>query len=522
MISLAHSFRRLADVYFPLFVSHVWSSTIFLLLVLAVIFLIRGRLTASARFSLCLIGILKFAIPSAAIAPWVRLVFSSSSAGPLKVPLQFLGGAFPVNQPLTGPALWPAAATAIWLTVAMALIARHALIRHRLVALSIHTAVPPQTREAEALTRARRRLRIRQAIDIVRSALPEAPAVLRILRPLIVLPAAGCDDLSDEELESLLSHECAHIARHDNLIARIESVICALFWFHPLIWIAQRITVIERERACDEAVADSAERRETYLAALTKFCHASIAPRLPGVSCMATAKLKERMDHVMKYPALKAQAPSPKRVALLATSALILFTAVSGIVGTDKAFAGGTAKGDEAYAVKITAMRAGGSIVLQSAVTNNKTHQIVGAPKVTLDDTRRANMKISEAGVDVTFEVRPDSGDRIAVDVTIEKEGEIVQRNTLVVAPSEAPTAETSSNYTGQPISLDLKDADLRDVIGTFGKITGLEMRIDDSVQGKVSVNWHNVPWDQAFDSLLKDNGLTYRIESKTIIVSKK
>jgi type IV pilus assembly protein PilQ len=62
----------------------------------------------------------------------------------------------------------------------------------------------------------------------------------------------------------------------------------------------------------------------------------------------------------------------------------------------------------------------------------------------------------------------------------------------------------------------------LRDVIGTFGRITGMAMQVDDSVQGKVSVSWHNVPWDQAFDSLLKDNGLTYRIEGKTIHVSKK
>src|SRR5207245_10313599 len=104
-------------------------------------------------------------------------------------------------------------------------------------------------------------------------------------------------------------------------------------------------------------------------------------------------------------------------------------------------------------------------------------------------------MKISGAGVNVTFEVRPDSGDRIAVDVTIEKEGEVVQRNTLAIAPSETQTQETSTNYTGQPISLDLKDADLRDVIGIFGKLTGFETRIDDSLEGKVPVNWHNVPW---------------------------
>src|SRR5207253_4236785 len=420
-----------------------------------------------------------------------------------------------------GGGRWPVVIMTTWLLIALALILRYAITRHRLIMLSVRTAAPPQPREVEALARACRRLGSRKSIDIARSALPEAPAVLRILRPLIVLPSGGCDDLSDEELESLLSHECAHVARHDNLIARIESVVCGLFWFHPLIWIAQRITVIERERACDEMVTDSSEEREIFLAALTKFCHAEIAPRLPGVSCMATARLKERMDHVMNYPTLKAQSLSTKRVAILATAALILFTVASGIVATDNAFARGTAKADEGYAVKVTATRTGASIMLQGAVSNNKTHQVVGAPKVTLADTRRASMKTSGAGVDVTFDVRPDSGDRIAVEVTIEKDGTIVQRNTLVVAPTEAQ-AETSTNYTGQPISLELKDADLRDVIGMFGKLTGFEMRIDDSIDGRVSVVWHNVPWDQAFDSLLKDNGLQYRIDGKSIIVTKK
>jgi beta-lactamase regulating signal transducer with metallopeptidase domain len=497
----------------PLALNHLWSSTIFLALVLITLALVRGRLRGSARFSLALVGILKFAIPSAVISP---LLIRTVPSTPLPIPLRALGGGFRVNSAAIGGERWPAIVMVAWLLIALAFILRHAITRHRLVALSIRTAGSAQPREVEALIRAQRRLRIRKSVDIARCALPEAPAVLRILRPLIVLPAAGCDDLSDDELESLLLHECAHIARHDNLIARIESIICALFWFHPLIWVAQRITVIERERACDEVAADSSEGREIFLAALTKFCHASIAPRLPGVSCMATAILKERMDHVMNYPTLKARALSTGRVAVAATAALILFTIASGMVTTGNAFV----KGDEPYAVKISATRVRGSVVLEGAVTSNKTHQIVGAPKVTLDDTRQATMKTSGAGVDVTFEARPDSGDRIAVDVTIEQAGKIVQRNTLVIAPSEAQ--EASAIYTGQPISLEFKDADLRDVITTFGKATGFEMRIDDSVQGRVSVVWHNVPWDQAFDSLLKDNGLKYRIDGKTIIVTKR
>ena len=526
MTSRTDDLRRFADFCFPLLVSHLWSSTLFLLLILLALLVMRRRLTAGARFSLALIGILKFAIPVALVEPVVRRLardlFGSGSRGPLEFPLQVLGGPVGIGPSSPGQSLWPAAAVAVWLTAAAALILRFALTHHRLVSLSVRTALPPRPREIDALARARRRVRVRRGIDMARSPLPEAPAVLRVFRPLVVLPAGGCDHLTGDELESLLCHECAHVARHDNLIARIESVLCAVFWFHPLIWIARRITVIERERACDEVVAGSAGERETYLAALTKFCHAAIAPGLPGVSCMATANLKERMDHVMKYAVLKAQAPSSRRVTILAASALVLFTLAAAIGGSNRALAGESKKREEPYAIRMTAVRGGELITVQGTVSDNKTQQVISAPKLTLDASRTASAKTSGSGLEVLFEVRPDGDYRLAVDVTITRDGRPVQRNTVPVTLSESEAADGAANYTGKPISLDLKDADLRDVIGTFGKLTGLEMRMDESVQGKVTVSWHNVPWDQAFDSLLKENGLTYRREGSAITVSKK
>jgi beta-lactamase regulating signal transducer with metallopeptidase domain len=492
----------------PALLAHLWSSTAFLLLMLAVVFLMRKRLTAGARFSLALIGIVKFAVPGTLVSSLLP------APDTLPITLQVLGGAFRVPPAAIAPAsVWPRVAVAVWLVVALALILRYALTRHRLIALSVRTALPPRPREVEALARARRRVGVRRSIDIARSALPEAPAVLRTFRPLLVLPAAGCDDLSDDELESLLVHECAHVARHDNLIARIESVICALFWFHPLIWIAQRVTVIERERACDEVVAASAAERETYLAALAKFCHAAIVPRLPGVSCMATAKLKERMDHVMNYPDLKAHAVSPRSVTVMAAAALVLFTVAAGIVGSDRAFAATKAG---SYALRFTATRSGTAVLVQGTVTDNSTHEVIASPNMKFESGMTASAKKSDAGIDVSVEARPNGVGRVAVDVTIDKDGQLVQRDTIILTPS----AE-EQKYSGEPISLDLENADLRDVLNNFGKVTGFEMRIDEDVQGTVSVHWHNVPWDQAFASLIKENNLSYKIEGKAIRVSR-
>ena len=364
---------------------------------------------------------------------------------------------------------------------------------------------------------------VNHSIDIARSSVPEAPAVLRTVRPLVVLPSSGCDELTDAELEALLCHECAHVRRHDNLIARIESFICALFWFHPLIWIAQRITVIERERACDEAVADSADERKTYLTALAKFCHAAIVPRLPGVSCMATSRLKERMDHVENYEKLKSQAPSPRRIAAIGFAALVAYTLFMGMTGSNRLLAiakSEIATGEEAYAIKLSATRDGDIILLQGRVTENETGKVLASPSVRLAPGSDAETITSCEDGEVRLRVRPGApNDPLMVDVVIDRKGQRVLDTSYKVAATAAPKRQ---NYRGQPITMELKDADIRDVLKTFADLTGLKMQVDDNVNAKVSVVWHNVPWDQALDEILRDNNLTWILEGNNMRVMRR
>jgi len=126
-------------------------------------------------------------------------------------------------------------------------------------------------------------------------------------------------------------------------------------------------------------------------------------------------------------------------------------------------------------------------------------------------------------GLQVTVEARPEKNDQIAVEVKVEKSGALVQKTTLPLTPSRNADGEARpSQYSGAPIDIVLKDADLRETLSTFGQISGMQMKVDEAVQGKVTVSWHNVPWDEAFETLVRENGLTYRIEKSTILVSKR
>ena len=71
--------------------------------------------------------------------------------------------------------------------------------------------------------------------------------------------------------------------------------------------------------------------------------------------------------------------------------------------------------------------------------------------------------------------------------------------------------------FNGEPISMNLKGADLTDVLATFAEITGLNMAIDPGVRGSVTVDFVDVPWDQALDIILRQNGLTYVLEGNVM-----
>ncbi len=73
--------------------------------------------------------------------------------------------------------------------------------------------------------------------------------------------------------------------------------------------------------------------------------------------------------------------------------------------------------------------------------------------------------------------------------------------------------------FTGDPISLNLKDADIKDVLRTFAQLTGLNIAVDPQVTGSVTVDFVDVPWDQALDLILRQNGLSFALEGNVMRV---
>jgi TonB family protein len=79
------------------------------------------------------------------------------------------------------------------------------------------------------------------------------PLTWGLFCPVIVLPS-GAEHWPEDRRRVVLSHELAHIARHDWLLQICAELVRALYWFHPLAWLAAARLRQESERSCDDAV----------------------------------------------------------------------------------------------------------------------------------------------------------------------------------------------------------------------------------------------------------------------------
>jgi type IV pilus assembly protein PilQ len=74
--------------------------------------------------------------------------------------------------------------------------------------------------------------------------------------------------------------------------------------------------------------------------------------------------------------------------------------------------------------------------------------------------------------------------------------------------------------YTGEPISVNLKDVDLKDFFRLIHEISGLNVVLDPNVKGTLTIVLDDVPWDQALDIVLKNNELSRQLEGNVLRIA--
>src|SRR6266849_4814281 len=87
-------------------------------------------------------------------------------------------------------------------------------------------------------------------------------------------------------------------------------------------------------------------------------------------------------------------------------------------------------------------------------------------------------------------------------------------------AQAAAPSTPVAGKYTGEPISVNLKDVDLKDFFRLIHEISGLNVVLDPAVKGSLTIVLDEVPWDQALDIVMQNNGLDKQLSGNVLRVA--
>lgn len=201
----------------------------------------------------------------------------------------------PVAASATGEA---ALLLLLWATVASILMARLMLETVRLRRVSREARRVGGGRLADAAVAAAACTGLRPVPVLLIGGETTSPMTWGLRRACVLLPH-GAAAWSHERLHSVLSHEFAHVARRDYLTQWLAQVVCALHWFNPLAWYAERCMRVERELACDDAVLAQGITAASYATALVDIARMIASRRPVAAAPSGAAGLRGRVSALL-------------------------------------------------------------------------------------------------------------------------------------------------------------------------------------------------------------------------------
>lgn len=274
-------------------VNHLWQSTLFAIAIVALAAMLRGH-GAHVRYWLWWAASVKFLIPFSLLT-LLGSALREAGAPPFELGewpavLDVLAAPMPA-APAWTPGL--VALAAVWGLGVLAVTGAWGLRALKVRAL-LHGSEP----YARAPARDGGGPEVRTAAGLLE------PALVGIVRPVLLLPRSIAEQLTQAQLDAVLEHELAHWRRRDNLTAATHMLVEAVFWFHPLVWWLGARLVEERERACDEAVVRAGHDGRTYAEAILNVCERYVASALKCAAGISGADLKRRVVEIARNRAM--------------------------------------------------------------------------------------------------------------------------------------------------------------------------------------------------------------------------
>jgi hypothetical protein len=156
-----------------------------------------------------------------------------------------------------------------------------------------------------------------------------SPAVCGLIRPVILLPRSLVEQLPPAQLRSVLLHELIHLRRGDVWVNCAQALLQVVYWWHPLLWLANARIRRTREEAVDDAVMlalrDDAESYAPTLLEVAKLAfHRPLASLgLVGILESRNA-LRQRIERLVSF-----RPPRRAGLSVVATLGIVAFAALA-------------------------------------------------------------------------------------------------------------------------------------------------------------------------------------------------
>jgi beta-lactamase regulating signal transducer with metallopeptidase domain len=321
-------------------------SAVLIALLLVLDLALRKRVRATIRYVVWMLVLVKLALPPSLASPtgaayWLPEKTAARLSAPAPVPAA-VPAPMIVNTPYKtartvrehvipvagSPALtWQAVVFVVWLAVSLAM-GVWVLLRLRVVAGAIRQSAEPPENLRTLLESCRMQLGIQRSIS-VRCAAIGSPAICGIRRPVILIPPVLAENLRGAEMRSVLLHELAHYKRGDLWLNHAQILLQIVYWYNPLVWLANARIRRVRELAVDEMVlVEMGVEAQAYPATLLRVARLGLGRPLTAIGLMGILEpgpgLTQRILHIMNQPL-----PRTARIGARGLAAVLLLALVA-------------------------------------------------------------------------------------------------------------------------------------------------------------------------------------------------
>ncbi len=221
------------------------------------------------------------------------------------------------NRVAIGLALWT---SGLFLTLLYPILGQFQLKRIVRYARPLNT--PEWTR---LLSEACEKLALRRRVTLLQSRGDVMPLTWGGLWPKVLMPAEA-DQWPIDRRRIVLLHELAHVKRFDCLTQNIARVVCALYWFNPLAWIAARQMRVERERACDDMVLNGGCKASEYAGHLVQIATTfRRAPQAAGIAMARSSNLEQRVTAIVDASRVRRLRPAGLAGVVISIAAVMFY-----------------------------------------------------------------------------------------------------------------------------------------------------------------------------------------------------